>query len=499
MTAIEIISTGASPAKSINWNAINWQKVIEIVRRLQMRIAKAIREGKRGKVKALQRLLTHSFYAKLLAVKRVTENSGRKTPGVDGIIWKNSQERMQAAQTLKQRGYQPQPLRRIYIPKKNSATKHRPLGIPTMKDRAMQALYLLALEPIAETQADKNSYGFRVKRSCADAMEQCFKALAKKSSAQWILEGDIKSCFDKISHLWLQENILMDRNILHKWLKSGYIEKEIFHSTEEGTPQGGIISPTAANIVLDGLEGLIKEITKPSDKVHYVRYADDFIVTGSTKEVLENKIKPAIETFLKERGLELSQEKTNITHINVGVDFLGFNIRKYGGKLLIKPANKNVLSFLRDIRALIKESKTAKTEELILRLNARIRGWANYYRHAVSKKIFAYVDHCIFQALSAWMKRRHPGKSSDWLHKKYFRSQNLRNWIFSTKIRSKEGVTTYLELLLASSVKIKRHIKIKGEANPFDSAYADYFEKRDKRNKISPRDAGQNERNLPIF
>jgi len=216
MTAIEIISTGASPAKSINWNAINWQKVIEIVRRLQMRIAKAIREGKRGKVKALQRLLTHSFYAKLLAVKRVTENSGRKTPGVDGIIWKNSQERMQAAQTLKQRGYQPQPLRRIYIPKKNSATKHRPLGIPTMKDRAMQALYLLALEPIAETQADKNSYGFRVKRSCADAMEQCFKALAKKSSAQWILEGDIKSCFDKISHLWLQENILMDRNILHK-------------------------------------------------------------------------------------------------------------------------------------------------------------------------------------------------------------------------------------------------------------------------------------------
>jgi len=251
--------------------------------------------------------------------------------------------------------------------------------------------------------------------------------------------------------------------------------------------------------VLDGLEGLIKEITKPSDKVHYVRYADDFIVTGSTKEVLENKIKPAIETFLKERGLELSQEKTNITHINVGVDFLGFNIRKYGGKLLIKPANKNVLSFLRDIRALIKESKTAKTEELILRLNARIRGWANYYRHAVSKKIFAYVDHCIFQALSAWMKRRHPGKSSDWLHKKYFRSQNLRNWIFSTKIRSKEGVTTYLELLLASSVKIKRHIKIKGEANPFDSAYADYFEKRDKRNKISPRDAGQNERNLPIF
>jgi RNA-directed DNA polymerase len=368
-----------------------------------------------------------------------------------------------------------------------------------MKDRAMQALYLLALEPVSESQADKNSYGFRMKRSCADAIEQCFKSLGKKPSSQWILEGDIKSCFDKISHLWLKDNILIDQNILHKWLKSGYIEKEIFHPTEEGTPQGGIISPTAANIALDGLESLIKSITKHSDKAHYVRYADDFIVTGSTKEVLENKIKPAIEAFLKERGLELSQEKTKITHINVGFDFLGFNIRKYSGKLLIKPANKNVLSFLRDVRALIKESKTAKTEKLILRLNARIRGWANYYRHVVSKKIFAYVDHCIFQALSTWMKRRHPTKSAKWLHEKYFRRQNLRNWIFSTKTRSKDGTTTNLDLLLASSVKIKRHIKIIGEANPFDSVYFEYFEKRNKRNKINLRDAGQNERLLPTF
>jgi RNA-directed DNA polymerase len=196
MTEIATSSTGAFPTKSISWKATPWPKASELVRRLQMRIAKAMRERKRGKVKALQRLLTHSFSAKLLAVKRVTENSGRKTPGVDGVIWKSEKEKMQAVQTLKQKGYQPQPLRRIYIPKKGSTTKMRPLGIPVMQCRAMQALYLLALEPIAETKADKNSYGFRMKRSCADAIEQCFKALAKKSSAQWILEGDIRSCFD---------------------------------------------------------------------------------------------------------------------------------------------------------------------------------------------------------------------------------------------------------------------------------------------------------------
>jgi len=498
MTAAAQPLTGAL-SSTATWNSINWDHIKTEVYRLQMRIAKAITEGRLGKVKALQRMLTHSFSAKLLAVKRVTENSGRKTAGVDGVTWENSQEKMQAAITLKQRGYQPLPLRRIYIPKKFSTTKLRPLGIPSMKDRAMQALYLQALEPIAETQADKNSYGFRTKRSCADAIEQCFKSLAKKASSQWILEGDIKSCFDKISHLWMEDNILMDTKILHKWLKSGYIEKGTFHRTEEGTMQGGTISPAIANIVLDGMENLVKSLAKNSDKINYVRYADDFIVTGSTKEVLVNKIKPAIEAFLIERGLELSQEKTKITHINDGLDFLGFNIRKYSGKLLIKPAKKNVLYFLGDIRSLIKKNGTTKTEDLIRRLNARIRGWANYYRHVVSSETFSYVDHCIYQALSAWMKRRHPQKSAEWLHQKYFRRQGMRSWVFSTKTRNKAGETKFLDLFIATSVKIKRHVKIRGDANPFDPAFTDYFNKRDKRNKINPRDAGHYERHLPIF
>jgi RNA-directed DNA polymerase len=352
-----------------------------------------------------------------------------------------------------------------------------------MTDRAMQALHLLALEPVAETQADKNSYGFRLKRSCADAIEQCFNALARKAAAKFILEGDIRACFDKISHSWLENNIVTDTVILRKWLKSGYMEKGILHHTEEGTPQGGIISPSAANIVLDGLEDAIKSISKKSDKINFVRYADDFIVTGNSKEILENKIKPAIEIFLAERGLELSREKTKITHIDDGFDFLGLNIRKYHGKLLIKPAKKNVLSFLRNIRTLIKGNGAVKTEILIWKLNARIRGWANYYRHAVASKTFSYVDHCIYQTIRRWINRRHPAKTWKWKLKKYFRSHQLRNWIFFDKIKNKDGSTRNLDLFKASSIKIKRHIKIRGEANPFDPNFKEYFKMRNKRNE----------------
>ncbi|HVV69930.1 MAG TPA: group II intron reverse transcriptase/maturase [Gammaproteobacteria bacterium] len=482
MTAMAQPLTGAS-SPTVIWDSICWKAVETLVNRLQMRIAKATREGKRGKVKSLQRILTHSFYGKLLAVKRVTRNSGRKTAGVDGIIWKSSKSKMQATLSLKCRGYHPIPLRRIYIPKRNG--KQRPLGIPAMKDRAMQALHLLALEPIAETLADKNSYGFRPKRSCADAIEQCFITLAKKVAPTWILEGDIRACFDKISHEWLENNIPMDKNILHKWLKSGYMEKTKLYSTEEGTPQGGIISPTLANMTLDGLEAIIKNVVKKSDKANFIRYADDFIVTADTREVLENKVKPAIEAFLNSRGLELSQEKTKITHIEDGFDFLGFNVRKYNGKLLIKPAKKHVLSFLSGIRELIKHNGTETTEGLILTLNKRVRGWANYYRHAVSKKIFSYVDNCIYDAICRWMKRRHPGKSWNWLRKKYFRSQALRNWIFSVKFRNKDGEMKNLDLFKAGSVAIKRHIKIRNNAHPYDPAFTEYFVKRDKGHLVS--------------
>src|SRR5881397_2769521 len=278
------MDAGALSDGDVVWHAINWHQAHTTVRRLQARIVKATQEGRWGKVKALQHLLTHSFSGKALAVRRVTENQGKNTPGVDRVIWNTPQKKINAIYALRQRDYHPQPLRRIYIPKKNG--QKRPLGISAMKCRAMQALYLLALDPVAETTADSNSYGFRPQRSTADAIEQCFITLGKGKSPQWILEGDIKGCFDAISHTWLLAHIPMDKAILKKWLKAGYMENHVLHPTEEGTPQGGIISPVLANMTLDGLERRVRArfpkttVKGIAAKVNFVRYADDFIVTA---------------------------------------------------------------------------------------------------------------------------------------------------------------------------------------------------------------------------
>src|ERR1700720_2220471 len=315
-------TVGAVSSEAAEWYAIDWQAVHRNVRRLQVRIAQATKAGRWGKVRALQRLLTHSYSGKVIAVRRVTENDGKKTPGVDQEIWDTPEKKTQAVHALKRRGYQSQPLRRVYIPKSDGKTM-RPLGIPTMIDRGQQALHLLALDPVVETTADRNSYGFRQKRSCADAIEQCFKAL-RSANTQWILEGDIKSCFDKISHDWLLAHVPMDRVILQKWLKSGYMEKHVLHESMDGTPQGGIISPALANCALDGLERLLKEkyptgkalksFGGPCPSVNFIRYADDFVITGRSKELLEGEVKPIVMQFLQERGLELSPTKTVITH-----------------------------------------------------------------------------------------------------------------------------------------------------------------------------------------
>src|SRR5215472_4382883 len=310
-------AVGAVSSEAAEWYAIDWPTIHRNVRRFQVRIAQAVKEGRWGKVRALQRLLTHSYSGKVLAVRRVTENKGKKTPGVDREIWDRPEKKIRAVYELKRRGYQPQPLRRVHIPKSDGKTM-RPLGIPTMIDRGMQALHLLALDPVAETTADKNSYGFRQQRCCADAIQQCFNALTN-ASTQWILEGDIRSCFDRISHDWLLAHVPMDQAVLQKWLKSGYMDKHVFHETTDGTPQGGIVSPALANMALDGLERVLKE-KYPSRKplksfgnknpsVNFIRYADDFIVTGKSKELLEKDIKPLIEQFLRERGLELSPTK----------------------------------------------------------------------------------------------------------------------------------------------------------------------------------------------
>lgn len=482
--------TGAPSAGFKTWTSINWIQVEKQVRKLQMRIAKAIKEERYGKAKSLQWLLTHSFAAKLLAVKRVTSNKGGKTPGIDGTIWNTPEQKMTAACSLKRRGYQPLPLRRVYIPKKNG--KKRPLGIPPMVCRGQQALQLLALEPIAETICDKNSYGFRPKRSCADAIEQCFKLFCRKVSAKWILEGDIKSCFDKISHSWLMGNIPMDKEVLKKWLKSGYVDKDVIYPTLSGTPQGGLISPTLLNLTMKGLEAEIASATKRSELVNLVVYADDFIVSGKSKEILENKVKPVIEKFLKVRGLTLSEEKTKITHIEDGFDFLGFNIRKYKDKLLTKPSKSSVIEFLRKIRKLVKSNPTAKTENLIHLLNPKMKGWAYYFRHAVSKKIYNYIDNQLFHILWRWAKRRHKNKGSKWVWRKYFSVPAPWEGTLSCCVKGTKGQET-LSLFRTTTIPIRRHVKIIADANPYNPEYDAYFERRKNRFSIKEREP------LPTF
>ena len=479
MTTESAMNQVGAVSSVMDWHSADWRAVNQNVRRLQARIVKATRVKRWNKVKALQHLLTHSLSGKLFAVRQVTENSGKKTSGVDKVTWETPEKKMQAVQSLKSRGYKPLPLKRVFIPKSNG--KLRPLGIPTMRDRAMQALYLLALDPVAETIADPNSYGFRKMRSTADAMGQCFNALHQKTSAQWILEADIKGCFDNISHQWMLEHIAMDKRILHKWLKAGYLEKSMLYATESGTPQGGIISPVLANLVLDGLETKLKkcfENKRQCQNVNIVRYADDFVITGRTKELLENEVMPIIEMHLKERSLELSQEKTKITPIETGFDFLGWNFRKYNGKLLIKPSKKNVQAFLTKIRDLIDSNKQIQTGSLIGQLNPIIRGWANYHRHAVSKRIFNHVDDQIFKTLWQWARRRHPQKSAGWVRRKYFATVGNNRWVFCGETKTTNGETKTVRLLKASDTPIKRHVKVKAAANPYASEWETYFEHR---------------------
>jgi len=459
------LQTGTTTAE--NWHTVNWQYVNYKVVRLQFAIAKAVREGKWRKVRCLQGILVHSFYAKLLAVRRVTENRGKRTPGVDGELWSTPQAKLSAAKRLTDRNYRAKPLKRVWIPKRNG--KLRPLGIPTMYDRAMQALYLLALEPVSETKADANSYGFRSKRAARDAIEQAFCCLAKKRANQWILEADIKGFFDNINHDWILRNIPIDKKVLRQWLKSGVINENVFEKTDAGTPQGGIISPTIANMVLDGLEEVIKRTAEwRNTNLNFIRYADDFIVTGKNDYILST-VKDVIQLFLRERGVWLSEEKTKITHINQGFDFLGFNLRKYNGKLLIKPSKASIADFWLKIREIFRKCRAHNADVLISRLNPVIRGWSNYYRHVVSASIFQRLNHLIWSKSWYWTARRHPNKGKHWWKKKYYRKVGSRDWIFSGE---------HERLFQIGRVPIVRHVKIIGSVNPFDPAFEEYFEAR---------------------
>ena len=449
------------------WDAVDWRNIERNICRLQARIVKAVQHKKWNKVRALQHLLTHSAGGKLLAARRVTENDGRKTPGVDGELWDTPQKKLQGVTSLKARGYHPMPLRRIYIPKANG--KLRPLGIPTMRDRAMQALYLLALDPVAETLADGVSFG-------------CHQ------NPSWVLEGDIKGCFDNISHQWLLDNVPLNKPILRKWLKSGYLEKQVFFDTISGTPQGGIISPVLANLALDGLERRLRESFplrgKGSERgraaqVHLIRYADDFVITGHSEELLKVIVKPLVESFLLQRGLVLSPEKTVITHVREGFDFLGQNVRRYpNGKLFIKPSRKSIETLLSKVKQIIREHIGRAAHILIKRLNPVIRGWTNYHRHVVSKRIFARLDGAIFRMLWQWAQARHPRKGCRWIKQKYFERVGTRDWWFFGKPDGTDGWLYRVRLFHASSVKIVRHVQVRSGLNPYDPSWEPYLTRR---------------------
>lgn len=484
MTATTLTGAPSALPKDF-WSVISWPKLRQQVLRLQIRIAKAEREGRRGRVRALQRILTTSFAAKCLAVRRVTSSAGNKTPGIDGEVWRTNHQKVQAIARLKRRGYTPQPLRRVYIPKKTGSKDKRPLSIPTMIDRAQQALYLLSLEPIVEEWADPNAYGFRLKRSAHDAREQCFHVLCRAVSAPYILEGDIKSCFCRISHEFLLKEIPMDKTILRKFLKCGYVEENKWFPTDQGSPQGGEISAALAVMALSGLEAKLLASTKcrrNKEKINMISYADDFVVTAANKELLESKVIPILKQSLAEVGLELSATKTKITHIGDGFDFLGFNIRKYeNGKLLIKPSKASINRFLKSIKEVIRKGTALPTEQLIHTLNSRITGWVNYFRTSVSSRVFSMINHEIFLALMRWACKRHARKGKRWIVNKYFTTLRGNHWRFYCKIKDKNGKQKPLYLKNAEDTKIRRHIKIRSDANPFNPLYREYFEQREKK------------------
>lgn len=458
------------------WQSIDWQSVDKRVRNLRRRIFRAIKDGQWNQARSLMKLMLHSRSNLLQSVRKVTQqNRGKKTPGIDKQVVSTPSGRMKLTHSmLKHEAWKVNPARRVYIPKADG--KQRPLGILTIKNRVAQAMVKNALEPVWEAQFEQHSYGFRPGRSAHDAIAQCFNRLQGVKRDHWVLDADIKAAFDNIDHDFIMKRIglLPGRELVKQWLAAGYVEADVFNATESGVPQGGVISPLLANIAMDGLEALV-------GKCGFIRYADDFVITARSKEQLL-EVLPKIEEFLLERGLRLNAEKTQIRSIKDGFDFLGFNLRRYGTKCLIKPQKKKVLSMLQEIRNWLSKNQATEAGNVIRFLNPRIDGWANYYRHVVSKAVFNYVDHQIFRAIWSWCKRRHPTKSRSWIANKYFGiCKGNRTWLFHGVAKDSDGNLRKLVLKRIQEKPIKRHIKVSGKACPDDGELVEYWRARELR------------------
>ena len=480
----------------VEWRDIPWRKLERVVYKLQKRIYRASLRGDVKAIRRLQKTLMKSWYARCLAVRRVTQdNQGKSTAGVDGVKSLSPAARLKLVANLKL-GSKVKPTRRVWIPKPGTDEK-RPLGIPTMYDRALQALVKMALEPEWEARFEPNSYGFRPGRSCHDAIEAIYRSINKK--AKYVLDADISKCFDRINHEALLQKLNTFPTIrrqVRAWLQAGVIDSEQLFPTSEGTPQGGVISPLLANIALHGMEERIKQFaetlpgkSRPGrsgqgkrDKrfnLNFIRYADDFVILHEDLTVVE-RCQNIISEWLKGMGLELKPAKTRITHtLNKyeqklpGFNFLGFNIRQWrvgkyhskrGFKTIITPSKEKQKIHYDRVASIIEDHKGAPQSALISHLNPVIIGWSNYYSTVVSKVAYSELDDLTYQKLKRWAKRRHPKKTREWVSKKYWQTIGGDNWAFATK---QEG-SNPMRLRSHAETLIVRHVKVKGDASPFD-------------------------------